>query len=180
MSSNAHPAALYQLRKVTRIAALVILTLVVVGVFLPSEFKVERSVNVLATKNRISDLMFDGEYLSKWMFIQNGQVNSFEGVLQEGDSIGLSYSESDDLGVLQVKSIDGDSYHFTVQPKPSLNLVQNTISLQEQQGVTLVTWTIEGHLSAGLLGPYLAFFANDIAGENFEKSLQRLKVLLED
>ena len=177
MSSNAHPAALYQLRKVTRIAALVILTLVAVGVFLPSEYKVERSVSISVSKSRLSALMFDGEFLTKWMFVQNGQVNSFDGVLQEGDSIGLSYNDSDDSGVLQIKSINNDSFRFTVQPKQDLNLVQNAISLQDKQGATLVTWTIEGHLSAGLLGPYLAFFANDIAGGNFEKSLQSLKEL---
>jgi hypothetical protein len=34
-------------------------------------------------------------------------------------------------------------------------------------------------LDAGLLSPYLAIFANDIAGANFEKSLSLMKGELE-
>ncbi|NVK75361.1 MAG: SRPBCC family protein [Oceanospirillaceae bacterium] len=178
-SNSSHPAALYKLRKVTRIAALGILLLVVVGFFMPTDYRVERSVIIDAPRDVVIKQMFQGERLPNWMYIQDGKVASFEGVLGEGDSIALLYDNSDEQGVLSVTASSGDVVRFDVRPKPKVNLVHNQIELQKAKGGTLVKWTIEGSLSAGLLSPYLAMFANDIAGSNFERSLQKLKEQIE-
>jgi hypothetical protein len=97
-------------------------------------------------------------------------VDSFEGVLGKGDSVALFYDKTTEQGVLSVTESSEDVVRFDVRPKPKVNLVHNQIDLQESKGGTLVKWTIEGSLSAGLLSPYLAMFANDIAGSNFERS----------
>jgi uncharacterized membrane protein len=179
VSSNSHPAALYQLRIVTRILALIILLLVFIGFLLPTDYRVERSVTIDAPLHRVSEDMLQGNRLPEWMYIQGGRVDSFEGVLRVGESVGLSYDESAESGELILTEQSNRLVRFDVRPKPSVNLVHNEIALKSVGGATTVKWTIEGNLSAGLLGPYLAFFANDIAGQNFEVSLQNLKQQVE-
>lgn len=179
MNNTPHPAALYQLRKVTRILALIILLLVVGGFFMPTDYRVERSVLIDAPRDEIYEDLFRGDSLPNWMFIQEGKVNPFEGVLVEGDSIALSYDGMPEQGILSVTELSENRVRFDVRPKPNVNIVHNVITLQSSNGLTLVAWTIEGNLSAGLLSPYLAMLANNIAGNNFELSLQKLKQQVE-
>ncbi|TYL48057.1 polyketide cyclase [Marinomonas sp. IMCC 4694] len=179
MKTDSHPAALYTLRKVTRILAIIILLLVAVGFLLPSDYRVERNIMIEAPRDLISDNLLRGDYLPEWMYIKNGTVLPFEGVLKEGDSAVLSYNAVNVHGFISVVELSSNVIRFDVQPKPKVDIVHNLIALQSTDSGTLVAWTIEGNLSAGLLSPYLAFFANDIAGANFEKSLQQLKDKIE-
>ncbi|MFT2098787.1 polyketide cyclase [Marinomonas sp. 2405UD66-6] len=179
MGSNSHPAALYQLRIVTRILALVILLLVLVGFLLPTEYRVERSISINAPLEIVSDNVLSGQKLSQWMHVQDGRVELFDGVLQDGDTVRLFYDESDEIGELTLLEHTGSIIRFDVRPKLSTGLVHNRITLENHALVTEVKWIIEGNLSVGLLSPYLAFFANDIAGQNFEVSLLNLKQQIE-
>ncbi|MCV2403049.1 polyketide cyclase [Marinomonas sp. C2222] len=179
MTQSSHPAALYQLRKVTRIIALAILGLVFLGFFLPSDYRIERSVKVNAPLDLVSQNIFNGDYLPEWMFIQKGRLNVFSGELSVGQSVAISYDESDAQGQLTLTGLSNSNIRFDVQPKEGVNIVTNNISLSSVGDEVLVTWAIQGQLDAGLLGPYLAFFANDIAGKNFEISLDRLKAQME-
>lgn len=177
--NSAHPAALYKLRKVTRISAIVILFLVVVGFFMPSDYRVERSVVIHAPRHVVFQDMLQGERLPNWMFVQNGKLASSEGVLGKGDSIAMLYDNAAEQGVLSLTEVSSSLVRFDVRPKPAVNLVHNQIELLDVTDGTLVKWTIDGTLSAGLLSPYLAMFANKIAGNNFERSLQKLKEQVE-
>jgi hypothetical protein len=179
VGNSSHPAALYKLRKVTRITALVILLLVVVGFFMPTDYRVERSVVINASKAKVYEEMLKGDRLAQWMFIQDGRLSSFDGVLGGGDSVFITYDSTSDQGVLSLITASESVVRFDVRPKPKINLVHNQILLSEVEGGTLVNWIIDGDLSAGLLSPYLALFANDIAGNNFERSLNQLKMLIE-
>ncbi|MDB4837960.1 polyketide cyclase [Marinomonas sp.] len=179
MSQTEHPAALYQLRKVTRIIAILILVLVFLGLFLPSDYRVERSIKINASSALVYQNMLKGDYLPQWMFIQDGRVDAFDGNLAPGQVISLSYDEFDEVGQLILVSVSRDKIRFDVRPNSKVNIVHNEMSLAETDGETWVKWTIQGELNAGLLGPYLAYFANDIAGANFEISLERLKEKME-
>ncbi|MGO2354535.1 MAG: SRPBCC family protein [Marinomonas foliarum] len=179
VSNLSHPAALYTLRKITRISALVILLLVVVGFFMPTDYRVERSVVIQASRDAIYRDILQGDRLPSWMFIQGGKVADFEGALKEGDSVALVYDETAEQGLLTLVESSSSVIRFDVRPKPAVDLVRNQIELRDSGSETMVVWTIEGSLNTGLLSPYLAMFANDIAGSNFERSLQSLKEQVE-
>lgn len=179
MSHTSHLTALHQLRKMTRILAFIILIVGFVGFFLPADYRVVRSIVIDASQDEIQKKMFRGDYLPNWMFIQNGRIDSFKGTLNEGRDVGLSYDGITEKGLLSLVEFSRQVVRFNVRPKPKVNQVHNEISFQSKVNGTEVAWVIEGHLNVGLLGPYLAFFANDIAGDNFEKSLQQLKDLIE-
>ncbi|MGR0279571.1 SRPBCC family protein [Marinomonas dokdonensis] len=177
--SKPHPQALYQLRKVTRFLAVAILLLVVVGFFLPSQYRVERSIEVSASAEEVLEVMLQGQQLSNWMYIENGQIEPQDGTLAAEQSAVISYLNTAEQGRLTLLEVMPGLVTFEVLPKPGVALVENQFYMQESGGVTSLRWVIEGELNAGLLGPYIALLANNIAGKNFETSLARLKQLVE-
>ncbi|MEO9654751.1 SRPBCC family protein [Marinomonas sp.] len=178
--SKSHPQALYQLRKVTRFLAVAILLLVAVGFFLPSQYRVERSIEISAPAEAVLEVMLQGQQLSNWMYIENGQIEPQNGTLATQQSAVISYLNTAEQGQLTLLEVAPELVTFEVLPKPGVALVENQLYLQQSGGVTALRWVIEGELNAGLLGPYIALLANNIAGKNFETSLVRLKQLVEN
>lgn len=179
MKKTAQSPAMLTLRKITRLFALVFLFLVIVGFFMSSSYRVERSVSIDAPRDFVYENLLSGDLLTEWMYIENGQVARFSNTLKEGDSVAISYTGSDEQGLLSVTESTGSVVRFNVQSRSTVELVQNRIELVPDGNSTKVSWIIEGELKSGLLSPYLALFANDIAGANFEFSLQSLKQQIE-
>jgi len=171
---------LYQLRVVTRIFALVVIFLLVVGYFLPKKYHIERSINIYATQIEVADFLAKASNLSGWLYVQKGQVELLDVALTQDLILAINY-ESGDKGSIRIGELRSAKYKFDVIPKEGQRVVANELSLEalESGNVTRVSWSINGELESGLLSPYLALFANDIAGANFEKSLSQLKVRLE-
>lgn len=177
--SKAHPQALYQLRKVTRFLAIAILLLVAVGFFLPSQYRVERSVRIQAAPEQVVEAILQGPQLATWMYIENGQLERQEGELLEQQSLAIHYQQTEQQGRLTLLKAAANHVAFEVLPKAGVSPVQNDLYVRRDGEASVVNWVIEGELNAGLLSPYIALLANNIAGQNFEKSLQKLQQLVE-
>ncbi len=173
--------ALYQLRKVTRLFALLVVVLLVVGYFLPRSYHIERSLVIDVPKADVANFLSHASNLTTWLYVQKGQVESSEQALSKGLVLEILY-DSGKKGSIQIDELGLADYQFTVVPKAGQRRVSNEIQLVglPSGNKTRVSWSIDGELDAGLLSPYLALFANDIAGANFEKSLSLLKGELEN
>lgn len=172
--------ALISLRYVTRIAATIILLVVAVGFFLPSDFKIERSIQIPEnTAGRVLERLSTVSEWEEWVFVESGHLERIEGQSQAlliGKKFNLVYPDKQSkLGSLEVTAVEASAIHFLVQPNQKSNVINNVISMEHlSSGELKVTWTVSGELSVGFLGPYLALFANQIAGGNLEKSLAQL------
>lgn len=173
--------ALYQLRIVTRVFALAVILLLVVGYFLPKSYHIERSIVVDASVADVSGYLSDASELASWLYVQKGRVEPLDGMLQEGAEYQILY-DSGESGLMRVSKLSQMQYEFDVAPKVGQRFVANVISLESLRSgnAIRVAWSINGELESGLLSPYLALFANDIAGANFEKSLSLLKESIEN
>lgn len=171
---------LYQLRIVTRIFALVVILLLIVGYFLPRSYHIERSVVIDVPMSSVEDYLSEASNLTTWMYVQKGQIEDADVVLHKDLELTINY-ESGEEGNIKIGDLSSSVFHFAVVPKNGQRAVSNEIQLEsvEAREKTRISWSIKGELEAGLLSPYLALFANDIAGANFEKSLSLLKVELE-
>lgn len=173
--------ALYQLRKVTRLFALVVIVLLVVGYFLPRSYHIERSLEMNVPRADIARFLSDGSNLTTWLYVLEGKVESADQALSEGQVLEILY-DSGKKGSILIGKFSPAVYQFAVVPKIGQRSVSNEIRLDALVAgdKTRVSWSINGELDAGLLSPYLAIFANDIAGANFEKSLSLMKGELEN
>ncbi|TBR44794.1 hypothetical protein CBF23_001825 [Marinomonas agarivorans] len=171
--SIARPAIFYQIRMVTRLLAIAILFLFVASFFLSKEYRIERSILLPVSSSGLSAYLKEEANWPKWIYVQDGRLE-----LIQADSLTFSILyTSGKKGNLSIENIDDKNVHFVVTPKSNQLPVENHISWHPVDGDNLmlkVVWQITGQVDAGFLSPYLAFWANDIAGANFEKSLQRL------
>ncbi|MBJ7549544.1 hypothetical protein [Marinomonas ostreistagni] len=171
--------ALISLRLVTRIAAVVILSAVAIGFFLPSDYKIERSIQVPNEQyDLLQERLYNPKAWSQWMYIESGNL-----ILQDdADTLSsdvrylIQYQDaSTKQGELNIISVTSDSIRFLVKPNQKTKPIPNVLNIHENaNGEVQLDWVIEGELDAGFLGPYLALFANNIAGSNIEKSLSAL------
>lgn len=171
--------ALVSLRYVTRIAAVIILVAVAVGFFLPSDYRIERSVVAQSAQyDLVQERLYNSEAWQDWMYIESGQLVLQAGgdVLQVGDEYLIQYSgDTTKQGSIVIDSVSEDTIAFTVQPNQKTQPIPNTLLISATaNGQIQLQWVIEGELDAGFLSPYLAFLANSIAGGNIETSLANL------
>ena len=179
-------SALYQLRWVTRILAILILFLVVAGMLLPNHYKVERSVQIAMTSDEVQAYLLRADVWGDWLYVEKGVVTplaepvSNGSLLAANDMLRIVYDAGGSEGEIHFTLVTDGLIEFSVVPKEGISSVFNRIELVTNTAeTTQVNWHIEGELSAGFIGPYLALVANQIAGRNFELSLQRLRLALE-
>ncbi|ADZ91045.1 hypothetical protein GV054_08880 [Marinomonas mediterranea] len=178
----------YQLRMVMRYLAIAILVVFVIGLFLPSTYKVTRSVIIDSTLDDVMDVIHSEQALQKWMYVKEGRVVTSEAALdgllvgnelKSGLAFDISYDDPNKVGTLHVLSVSGSSLHFEVVPRQNAAVVDNLIQASQVDDGIQVVWTVNGELNAGLFSSYIAMFANRVAGRNFEISLKNLKNLVE-
>lgn len=171
--------ALVSLRYVTRIAAVIILVMVAVGFFLPSDYRIERNAVAKSSQyDLVQERLFNPEAWTDWMYIESGKLVLQEGsnTLQAGNQYLIQYDgESVKKGSIVIDKVSMSAITFTVQPNQKTQPIPNTLYIDvAASGQTSLRWVIEGELDAGFLSPYLAFLANRIAGGNIETSLSNL------
>ncbi|WP_191603077.1 SRPBCC family protein [Marinomonas algicola] len=173
--------ALYQLRWVTRVLAVVILLLVVIGMLLPSRYHIERSIFINVPVDRASLYLGDLSAWHQWMYLPNeGEFleNDSASVVEGEPSLVIKNLDSKD-GLLEIVSFGDNTVSFYVIPKADMLPVSNQLDWRAEGRGVRVSWQVDGELNAGFISPYIAFFANDIAGSNMENSLQSLKERLQ-
>ncbi|EPX60977.1 hypothetical protein D187_001629 [Cystobacter fuscus DSM 2262] len=158
--------------------------LLVIGLLLPTTYRVERSLLILAPPEavyaQVAQPRHWGEWTpwnaerypgGQWMFggpeLGAGSVRTWE-----GGSLGrgtLSLSEADPkTGVAYQASLDGGRFS-----------ARGRISLASAEGGTQVTWVDEGSLGRSPLRRYLAPFIRSRLGAGLEQGLARLKQVAE-
>lgn len=158
--------------------------LLVIGLLLPTTYRVERSLLILAPSEAVYAQVAQprrwGEWTpwnaerypgGQWMFggpeLGAGSVRTWEGgPLGRGT---LSLSEADPkTGVTYQASLDGGRFS-----------ARGRISLASVEGGTQVTWVDEGSLGRSPLRRYLAPFIRSRLGAGIEQGLARLKLGVE-
>ncbi|WNG20700.1 SRPBCC family protein [Cystobacter fuscus] len=158
--------------------------LLVIGLLLPTTYRVERSLLILAPPEAVYAQVAQprrwGEWTpwnaerypgGQWMFggpeLGAGSVRTWEGgPLGRGT---LSLSEADPkTGVTYQASLDGGRFS-----------ARGRISLASVEGGTQVTWVDEGSIGRSPLRRYLAPFIRSRLGAGIEQGLARLKLGVE-
>lgn len=170
---GSHPKALYQLRLATRIFAVAVMVAVLSSFFLPHDYRIQRDVTIAISEEALVTYLGDASNWPKWMYIHQGKL-----VASLQNSSGMAFEikyDSGKKGQFSVEEVSNHQVVFNVVPKMGQSTVLNTLTWTPFENGIKVSWAISGEMDAGLLSPYLALFANDIAGSNFEKSLAQLK-----
>lgn len=155
---------------------------VVVGFLLPSDYHIERSVEIEAEPARVHALVGDLQRWPDWTPWQEidpsietiyGEVTSGVGAHQSwsGKSGGgkLTFTKCDpETGVAYDMYFDGDD-----------NLVLGEMRYEAAGGGTRVTWTMSGEFGANLIGRYFGLMMGPMIEPMFDDGLAKLKTQVE-
>ena len=161
----------------------VIALLLAVGMLLPSGFKVQRSVEMGATPDRIYPLIADPREWKRWsvwnrrdpsMTMQYSGPPSGSGARWAWKSASEGNGEMEFTAAVVNERID---YALSF---PEMGMrSRGQLRLETAGAGTRVTWTNEGDMGTNPVNRYVGLFMDRLVGPDFEGGLKNLKTIVE-
>lgn len=162
---------------------ILVVTVAVIGLFLPAKYSVERSIVINAVPDKVHKYVGDLRKWDEWspwkeedpsVVVTLGEKTSGVGASQSwvGDNGtgALTITESSpDSGIEYDLLFDGGTYEC----KGSMKYDRLT------DGDTRVTWSMSGDMGKSLTSGYFALLMDTMVGNMFEKGLSNLKNTVE-
>ncbi len=170
------------MNKVLKWFGILLLVLAVVGLIIPNDVNVTRSIEIDATPEQIHYYINDLEQWPSWspwvtadpsMKTTIGDIKSGVGATQswqgESGSGSLTITESSvESGVVYDMSFEGDP-----------GVYQAGLVYQPTDKGTRVTWFMKGKMKPIIIGNYFSLLMDSLVGGSFEQGLQMLKQQVE-
>jgi len=158
---------------------ILIVTVAVIGLFLPAKYSVERSIVINAAPEKVHKYVGDLKKWDEWtpwkeedpsIVVTLGEKTSGAGASQSwvGDSGtgALTITESSpDSGIKYDLLFDGGTYECR----------GSVMYYRLPDGNTRVTWDMSGDMGKSLTSGYFALLMDTMVGNMFEKGLKNLK-----
>lgn len=163
---------------------IILIVIVVVGLFLPTSYTVERDIVISAGPDRVHEYVGDLEMWDEWapwkeqdttIVVTRGEKTSGVGASQywvgdNGDGALTITKDSPLKGIEYELVFDGGKY-----------VCQSEMKYEELgEGQTKVTWAMQGDMKSPVIGGYFALLMDSMVGDMFEKGLKNLKTKVEE
>lgn len=172
------------LKKLAISVVVLVVVLLLTGLYLPSDFKVKRSVMIDSPADKVYAYVVD---LKKWQswgvwFKRDPEMKiSYSGPER---SIGMKskwFSQLEGNGEMELIALEHNRRIIYTLDFPERDMGSTGEFIFEQQdNQTLVTWLDYGDVGANPINHYIAFFMDSIIGPDFETGLENLKTLVEN
>lgn len=154
----------------------------IVGFFLPAEYKVERSTNIKAEPQQIFERFNTLEHWKEWMvWIRRDPAMTVE---FDGPASGVGAtmswkSESQGSGSLTLdESVAGKHVTYTLS-FPDYPPSKGRLEITPGADGHTVSWSDEGNMGASPINRYFGLFLDGLIGPDFEEGLANLKEVCE-
>ena len=171
------------LKRVAFAVVAVIALLLVIGLLLPSGFKVQRSVQIAAPASKIYPLVADPRQWKQWT-VWNRRDPAMQ-MTYSGAASGVGakwswQSKTEGNGQMEfIAAIPNERIDYTLAfPEFGMNS-RGQLLLVPEGGGTRVTWTNEGDMGGSPINRYLGLLMDRMVGPDFEGGLTNLKGLAE-
>jgi len=171
------------LKRVAFAVVAVIALLLVIGLLLPSGFKVQRSVQIAAPASKIYPLVADPRQWKQWT-VWNRRDPAMQ-MTYSGAASGVGakwswQSKTEGNGQMEfIAAIPNERIDYTLAfPEFGMNS-RGQLLLVPEGGGTRVTWTNEGDMGGSPINRYFGLLMDRMVGPDFEGGLTNLKGLAE-
>jgi uncharacterized protein YndB with AHSA1/START domain len=159
------------------------LAVLITGLFLPSQFAVERSTEIDAPARKIYDYIHEPQQWSKWA-VWNQRDREMR-IRYSGPKFGRGakwtwQSRSEGTGTMEFTHVEPDHFVAYSLYFPDYGMRSTGVLRLEPAGSkTRVTWTNTGDVGSNPLKHYLPLMMDRLVGPDFEAGLANLKTLSE-
>ena len=172
------------LKTIFSIIIVLIIVVVVAGLFLPTNYTVERSIVISATPAQIHRYVGDLNRWGEWepWTEEDPTIVITKGEKTEG--IGATQSwvgDSGDGAITFTKDSPDEGIEYDLVFDDGTNVCQSAMIYDAlEDGETRVTWTMSGDMSTPVLGGYFVLMIDSMVGKMFDKGLSNLKRAVEN
>ena len=172
------------LKKILIALAALVLILVVLGLVLPADYSVSRSVVIAAEPGRVHELVGDLKRWPEWTPWQeyDPTVETTLGDVSAGVGASQSWTSASGEGRLRFTQCDaatGVAYDMAFIDDGHETPAQGSLTYRSAGAGTEVVWHMEGQIEMPVIGPYFALLMGSFVGPEFEKGLSKLKAATE-
>ena len=166
------------------VIAIIIALLLIIPMFLPSSFHIERSTVIERRSNIVFETAIDMNQRAKWDPWIEMEPNVKMNITMTPEIIGSGYSWKGDIigegKITIVEIIPNERINSKIEFIAPQSMESDVIwTFQESDHNTIVTWAFEGTLSYPV-EKWFGLFMDKSLGTQFEKGLSNFKKLVED
>jgi uncharacterized protein YndB with AHSA1/START domain len=171
------------LKRVVLTVAAIVALLLVIGLLLPSGFKVQRSVVINAPASRIYPMIADPRQWKGWA-VWNQRDPAMQ-MQYSGPDTGTGakwswQSKTEGNGVMEFTAAVPDKHINYALSFPDMDMTsRGQLRLAPENGGTRVTWTNEGDMGSSPINRYFGLMMDRLVGPDFEAGLVNLKAAAE-
>lgn len=181
LAGNEPPSARLILKWIGILLLLAALTVVVIGLLLPREWRVERSVEITGELAEIHTLVADAKQWERWMFEPSREGTGLT-THTEGQGIGATISWSGEGSKGEITIVEADPHEgIRWDGKIESDTINNHGEIRYEPlegGVVRVTLVDTGTLPP-VFGGYFVPVMNSALGQHFGGALARLEAAVE-
>ena len=170
--------------KITVSAAIgLLLLLLIISFFLPSAWSVERSIIINADADIIFPYIDNLRRWPEWTVWYKDSENlvvTYEGP-EEGIGAISRWKDKNHDGLMKiVESQPNELVAYDLRFDKNASPMHGSIMLNSTIETTEIVWTATGDVGINPISKYFALMLNSWMGEDFERSLAKLKAILEN
>ena len=168
--------------KVIAILLIVLLLgLVLVGVFLPKDFSVQRSVRIDTNPTHVSVYIVNLNQWPHWSpwkdYDETMEVTLGDQILGVGAN--QSWKGDSSTGRLEFTKVSDDRVEFTCYFGDTQSEADCYLSFVPDGDATKVEWGMSGSIDTPIIGGYFAMLMDQMVGSKFEHGLHKMKAAAE-
>ena len=169
------------LKWVVALVVLVVAGVVVVGLFLPSQYDIERSVTIDAPPQMVFRYLNDLEQWKHWEPFSESDVSivTQRGVVTAGVGATQSWSGDSGSGSLTFTMADpakGIAYDLDFD---GYDPASAQMLFEGVDGKTVLTWSMQGKVSTPVVGGYFVLLLDAMIGPMYDDGLDNIKRVAE-
>ncbi len=163
-------------------AVIIILIAGTIGIFLPKEFSVKRTISINAATDTIHQYVGNLDNWEQWTPWKQDDpsIVVFKGIKSQGVGATQSWKGDSGEGKLEVTESDPDKgivydLYFDGGEQKSVS----SMLYSKDGNNTVVTWSMSGSMDIPVLGGYFSMMMDGMIGKMFDRGLSRLKSVSE-
>ncbi|CAM4007422.1 SRPBCC family protein [Pseudoalteromonas mariniglutinosa] len=150
--------------------------LLVIGLLLPQQYQVQKSITIHATQTNIAPLISDFTKWSSWSPWQKVDPSIVFTLGEPNSGVGAHqfWQSSWGFGEMTITNISHTKIDFNILFNEE-HIVTGQVSFSPQDNGNLVTCTLSGEVTTPIFGGYLALFSQYILENTLRLGLNNLK-----
>ncbi len=173
------------LRKIFTGFIVLVLLIISVGFMLPRKFNIERKININAGNPKVFAAISNLKAWENWIAWKANNPQMQIQVSEPAEGVGAIMqwqSKNSGNGKLKITAVTPNKevrYRLFFSPDPNNEGIEGSIKITENGGNQEVVWEMAGDWGFNPLSRYIGMIFEHYIAQDFDESLQRLKVFAE-